>query len=238
MLDPELPTRHILLLGNSSKDQEILNQLGRYCHPLPRWVADDSQVFAALADQDWTLFLIHLDPPPPAAFGLAARISHEAARTGRPLPTRIGLSSLDTSAWSSLRISSGLDSLITIPCQAHLWGSWLAGPVAFDPDELIDRMMGNEILAKRVVEVFLEDAPRQLIALHDALVAQDPERSSRIAHSIRGAAASAGGDALVSLAQGIERASLEGQFEEVMRMLPVLEDRFTRLRPVLERFCR
>jgi HPt (histidine-containing phosphotransfer) domain-containing protein len=108
----------------------------------------------------------------------------------------------------------------------------------FDAEDLIDRMMGNEELARRIVGVFLEDVPLQLLALQQALATHDATASSRIAHSIRGAASNAGGESLVELARGIEQASNEGQFDQVSELVPQLEDRFVQLKPLLEEFCR
>jgi HPt (histidine-containing phosphotransfer) domain-containing protein len=233
-----LTLRPILFVGKSELDHGILDQLNSYCQPDPHWVEAAPQAIAAIHEQDWSLCLIQLDPDPHAALVSAATITKATAKSGRASPPCIGITATLASNLDPLRSASGLDAILSLPCETQIWASWLADPVAFDPDELIDRMMGNEILAKRVVGVFLEDAPRQLMALHDALIRQDPESGSRIAHSLRGAASNAGGDALVSLAKGIENASGEGHFEEVERMLPKLEERFARLRPVLERFCR
>ena len=107
----------------------------------------------------------------------------------------------------------------------------------FDAEDLIDRMMGNEALAKQIVGIFLEDVPRQLLALSEALGAEDSQKTGRIAHSIRGAAANAGGGALVALSRAIEEASGEGKLSEVRPLLVDLETRFSELRPELEKFC-
>ncbi len=238
MPNSTLALRPVLFVGKSSFDHGILDQLNAYCQPDPHWVVGVPQALAALVDKHWSLCLIHLDPDPHAALAAASIIARNSATSARPTPPCIGTTASGGNTMDPLRSASGLDAIISLPCETQIWASWLSDPVSFDPDDLIDRMMGNEILAKRVVGVFLEDAPRQLMALHDALIRHDNESGSRIAHSLWGAAANAGGDALVSLAKGIENASSVGHFEEVEQMLPKLEERFARLRPVLERFCR
>ncbi len=238
MPNSNLALRPVLFVGKSNFDHGILDQLNAYCQPDPRWVEGAPQALSALGEQDWSLCLIHLDPDPHAALAAASVIVKNSAILARLTPPCIGTTTSGGKTMDPLRSAVGLDAIISLPCDTQIWASWLLDPVSFDSDDLIDRMMGNEILAKRVVGVFLEDAPRQLMALHDALIRQDNASGSRIAHSLRGAAANAGGDALVSLAKGIENASSVGNFEEVEQMLPKLEEQFARLRPVLERFCR
>ncbi len=228
----------VLFVGKSSFDDPILKQLKLHCQPDPQWVDDASQATAALSEQDWSLCLIHLDPDPQTSLASASRIAKTLLVSRNSTCPCIGITALGAETMDLLRSASGLDAIISLPCESQIWASWLSEPVSFDQEDLIDRMMGNEILARRVVGVFLEDAPKQLMALHDALIRQDNETGSRVAHSLRGAASNAGGDALVSLARGIENASSTGHFDEVERMLPKLEERFARLRPVLERFCR
>lgn len=238
MSNTALAPRSVLFVGRSALDQGILDQLCSYCQPDPHWVDAAPQAISALGDQAWNLCLIHLDPDPQAGFAAASLIIRNLTASGKPTPPCIGISSSGAGAMAGLSTTSGLDAILSFPCQADVWAQWFSDPVDFDSESLIERMMGNELLAKRVVGVFLEDAPRQLMDLHDALRRQDNESSSRIAHSLRGAASNVGGDSLASLSKGIEHASSLGQFAEVERMLPRLEEQFSRLRPVLERFCR
>ena len=228
----------VLFVGKSNLDDSILEQLKLHCQPLSSWVDGTPQAIAALGEQAWSLCLIHLDPDLQTRLGSASIIARNLQASGRPTFPCVGITASGVESTDILRSASGLDAILHFPCESQVWASWLSEPVFFDPEDLIDRMMGNEILAKRVVGVFLEDAPRQMMALHDALIRHDNESGSRVAHSLRGAASNAGGDALVSLARSIETATSQGQFDEVERMLPRLEERFARLRPVLERFCR
>lgn len=192
----------------------------------------------ALMARVWDLILFDLDSDPQSVADTAASLdglTGEAVEGGRP---RIGLCSR---GWPTP--SQGLDKIIDPAAGPLDWPLLLgqrpadASPdPSFDADDLIDRMMGNEVLAKRLVGVFLEDAPRQLLALSEALSREDSTSSSRIAHSIRGAASNAGGEALVELAKTIEHDCKSGNLQQARKMVPQLEDRFARLRPKLEEF--
>ncbi len=95
----------------------------------------------------------------------------------------------------------------------------------------------GENLAKRVIQVFLEDTPQQLLALAESVGRQDVEKSTRIAHLIRGSAANIGGSSLIGLTQEIESAGMEGDLGPAKRLLPELERRFANLAPLLKEFC-
>jgi len=80
---------------------------------------------------------------------------------------------------------------------------------------------------------FLEDAPRQVAALHRALAGQDTQLARRHAHTLKGAAATVGAEALRSVAARLETAAaaddlqaagaLEGELDvELARLCELL----------------
>jgi CheY-like chemotaxis protein len=158
-------------------------------------------------------------------------------------------------------LSAGMDDYLAKPIQAaalkSLIGRWLgnalgnaqetAQPAAasstvspasasFDVDDLIDRLMGNENLARRAAARFLEETPRQLLALSAALGAQDAESAHRHAHSIKGAAANVSAAPVRDLAAELEQLGHEARLDDAARLLPTLSSAFDALRPAIERF--
>ncbi|MBS1825938.1 MAG: response regulator [Acidobacteria bacterium] len=109
-------------------------------------------------------------------------------------------------------------------------------PPAFDSEGLLDRLMGNEVLARRVVSRFLSDVPQQLAALSAALDQADPQAARLAAHTIKGAAANVGGEDMRELASRMEQSNASGDLTAALGMLPSLEHRFEHLKPELERF--
>jgi two-component system sensor histidine kinase/response regulator len=112
-----------------------------------------------------------------------------------------------------------------------------AAPTGFDEVDLIERMMGNENLARRVAGRFLEDMPRQLMALSQALGAADAESARRIAHSIKGAAANISVTHVHDLAGRLEDLGSEGRLDDASQLLPQLTSTFDSVIPVMRRFC-
>ncbi|OGR39728.1 MAG: hypothetical protein A2051_05135 [Desulfovibrionales bacterium GWA2_65_9] len=69
-----------------------------------------------------------------------------------------------------------------------------------------------EFLAK-LFEVFLEDEPRRITALGDAVCRADLEMVRYLAHSIKGAAATLGMERLCDASRELEHAAKDGQAE-------------------------
>ena len=105
----------------------------------------------------------------------------------------------------------------------------------YDRDGFLDRLMGDEEMAQTVVEVFLDDIPKRIESLKRSLEAGDAETVKRIAHSIEGAAANIGGEALRELAGEIEKACEDGHFESVNERCPELEHQFNRLKEAIQK---
>jgi HPt (histidine-containing phosphotransfer) domain-containing protein len=106
----------------------------------------------------------------------------------------------------------------------------------FDPEELVDRLMGNESLARRVAGAFIDTMPQQLAALAEAIRNADSPAARMAAHSIKGAAANVGGTAVRDAAQELEKLGADGEFETAARVLPELTASFQTLEPVLRQF--
>jgi PAS domain S-box-containing protein len=103
----------------------------------------------------------------------------------------------------------------------------------YDRDGFLERLMGDEELAGIVIEAFLDDIPKQIEAFKASLKACDNETIERIAHSIKGAAANIGGEALRILAADIEQACKKGNIEFAHNRCLELEQQFNRLKEAL-----
>jgi CheY-like chemotaxis protein/HPt (histidine-containing phosphotransfer) domain-containing protein len=105
----------------------------------------------------------------------------------------------------------------------------------YDREGFLDRLMGDSQTAQAVIEVFLDDIPKQIESLKLSLEANDEKTFERIAHSIKGAAANIGGEALCELAAEIEKACKDGRFDAVAGRCPELEHQFGRLKEAMQK---
>jgi two-component system sensor histidine kinase/response regulator len=83
---------------------------------------------------------------------------------------------------------------------------------------------------------FLGDIPKQIEILKSFLEAGDAARVERQAHSIKGASANVGGEALRAVAFELEQAGKTGNLEAVRARLPELERQFARLKEAMSEF--
>ncbi|MBI4763225.1 MAG: response regulator [Deltaproteobacteria bacterium] len=104
----------------------------------------------------------------------------------------------------------------------------------FDKAEMMTRLMDDEELARTVVEGFLDDIPRQIEVLKGYLKKGDVASAERQAHSIKGASANVGGEALRAVAFGMEKAGKTGDLESITARLPELETQFAQLKAAME----
>ena len=79
----------------------------------------------------------------------------------------------------------------------------------FDRDGLLHRLMGDEDLAKEIIDDYLKQIPLNFNAVKEALNKQDVLLIKREAHMIKGASGNVGALALQKIAEQIEIASEE-----------------------------
>ncbi len=122
------------------------------------------------------------------------------------------------------------------PASVIAAGAGGAGAPVFDSAGMMARLMDDAELASTVMHGFLEDAPRLIEALRSCLAAGDVPGALRQAHTIKGASAAVGGDAMRAVAMEMEKAAVAGDDEAVAARLPDLESAFGRLREAMGDF--
>jgi PAS domain S-box-containing protein len=110
------------------------------------------------------------------------------------------------------------------------------GAAVFDRAGLLARLMGDEDLARTVANGFLDDIPRQIEALRSYLDTGDAVKVARQAHTIKGASANIGGEALRAAALKMETVARAGDLEAAAAGLPGLESQYARLGEALAGF--
>jgi HPt (histidine-containing phosphotransfer) domain-containing protein len=106
----------------------------------------------------------------------------------------------------------------------------------FDKADMMARLMDDEDLARTVAEGFLGDIPRQIEVLKGYLVAGDAASAERQAHSIKGASANVGGQALRAVAFEMEKAGKAGDLESIRARMAELETQFAQLKEAMDEF--
>ncbi len=103
----------------------------------------------------------------------------------------------------------------------------------FDKADLFNRLMGDEDLAKEVIELFLDDLPPKLIAIKEAFIKSDAPQLRRLAHTVKGAAANIGAGAFRDFASLMEQAGEAEDLDKAASLLPQIDEQFKRLKNAL-----
>jgi HPt (histidine-containing phosphotransfer) domain-containing protein len=161
--------------------------------------------------------------------GLVAAVEHDV--TGRRAEE-------DAQRFLAAIVESSEDPIVACtPALPGTSASAEAAPV-FDREGFVERLMGDEDLAQRIIRGFVGDMPRQIALLAQAVNNLDSKAVRLVAHSIKGAAASVGGLEIREMAWKLEQTGRAGDFAAATAVLPELSASFERARPAMERFCR
>jgi CheY-like chemotaxis protein len=103
-------------------------------------------------------------------------------------------------------------------------------PYLWDRAGMMARLDHDISLARMVIDTFVKDIPLQIVTLRGYLEAGDGLRAERQAHTIRGASANVGGEALGAAALEIQKAAAAGDMDTAKERMAELEGQFERLR--------
>ncbi len=109
------------------------------------------------------------------------------------------------------------------------------GVATFDQAGLMDRLDGDHELAGIVLNTFFEHIPGTIARLEESLAKADPAEAVLHAHTIKGAAANAGGAALSETARKIEMEGRKGNMTSAASLMPEVLERFEHFRSAAEK---
>jgi len=108
-------------------------------------------------------------------------------------------------------------------------GEWAELP-AYDENVLLGLLDGDREAAAEIVAGFLGDAPLQVAALREAMAADDAALVRRQAHTLKGASANVGAEALRAAANAVEAAAAAESLERASEAAERLDAELERLR--------
>jgi CheY-like chemotaxis protein len=101
-------------------------------------------------------------------------------------------------------------------------------PFGFSPD-LIANAADDDTLLREIVDLFIEDCPRSLDRLRQALAAADSSAAGKAAHALKGSVANFDAEEAVRLAQDIEALAAAGDIPAAVELFVGLERQLGRL---------
>jgi HPt (histidine-containing phosphotransfer) domain-containing protein len=107
--------------------------------------------------------------------------------------------------------------------------SGAAQPPVWDREGLLSRLMGDTDLAKKVMQIFLEQTPGQILDIKNALETDDLQCVELLSHSIKGACANIGAARLQAVALQMETQAHSGDAAHLTSQVDTLQDEFDQL---------
>ncbi len=99
------------------------------------------------------------------------------------------------------------------------------GTSIFNYDDMMERLQDKNLVQK-VTDIFIDDIPKQINALKQAVLAQDYKNAELLVHGIKGAAANVSTECIRNTASKIELAARAADLATMSSLLPELENQF------------
>ena len=109
----------------------------------------------------------------------------------------------------------------------------IVDPPIWDKQEMLERLMDDEVQVTMLLECFLSDIPQQIQALKAFLEDGDALGTERQAHTIKGLAANFGGKKLAAVAFEMEKLARNQNLTCVGAFVNDLETQFERLKEAI-----
>jgi HPt (histidine-containing phosphotransfer) domain-containing protein len=93
--------------------------------------------------------------------------------------------------------------------------------------------MGDEEFMGELIDIYLEDMPRQLQALRAAVQNHDAAAAAATAHRLKGASGNMGADSLSALCNDVEVSSRDNKLDQLPNLMEAIGTESTRVREFL-----
>jgi CheY-like chemotaxis protein/HPt (histidine-containing phosphotransfer) domain-containing protein len=242
MLPSEVPERRlrILLAEDNAVNQRLAaSLLERRGHKVTI-AANGREALTALEGQPFDVVLMDVQMPEMGGFEATAAIrALEAERKAPRLPI-IAMTAHAMKGDRERCLAAGMNEYLTKPLDPRqlcalveqMAGSAASGHSGGElisvPTEVLARVGGDRELLAEISRLFVDDAPRHLSKIREALSARDGEALRRAAHGLKGAAANFDAVGVVRAARALEDMGRTGEFdahEAAWKTLSVETDR-------------
>jgi len=106
----------------------------------------------------------------------------------------------------------------------------------WDQYELLGRVAGKEELLFKLIHLFLAQIPDTLLALKEAIHANEPHKAAETAHNLKGSAGNLSARTLMNLAKELEAASHEHDFDKMTMLWPTILEHSEQLQALLKTY--
>jgi CheY-like chemotaxis protein len=242
---PPLPRGlHILLAEDNVVNQKLaLRLLQKQGHHVAV-VGTGGEALAAASAGRFDLVLMDIEMPGMSGLEATAALRAREQGTGRHLPV-VAMTAHAMKGDRERFLAAGMDGYVAKPIQpadlsaaiaAVLPGRAEAAPPAgavVDARTALERAGGDPQILQEVVQLFLDDSPRLLGELREAVAASDAARLRRVAHTLKGSIGIFGPSPAADLAARLEAMGRAGSTAGGAATVEELAAAIERLTPTL-----
>jgi CheY-like chemotaxis protein/HPt (histidine-containing phosphotransfer) domain-containing protein len=244
LLQGEAPPITVLVAEDDQVHRELVAHLLRSRGHHVVTARNGREALIELARHPVQIVLVDLQMPEMDGFQLAAAIRTWETDHGGHLPL-VAMTASEMSSELERCHAAGMDEALIKPIgREHLFQmveslATDAGPSVLPPPELAGRAaflegLGNDAsLARRLVDVFLENSGRLVDEIGRAITRRDGERLRRAAHALKGSVSSFPAGAARDTAARMERIGFDADFDAAHDVFPLLQKEIDRLRELL-----
>jgi PAS domain S-box-containing protein len=232
---PGPPLRVLVAEDNEYNQRLVLRLLEKHGHAA-ELVADGHAALAALARGGFDVALLDLQMPGMDGLQVIAEWRRREAGTGRRLPV-VAVTAHSMTGDRERCLRAGMDGYLSKPIRAAELYAELArvvpaAPAPLDRPTILAACGGDQELLDEMVALFLDRGPAALDDVRSAVAAGDAPRAARLAHSLRGMAATFS-TAAADAATAVEKAADAGDMAAAGAACADLAAALDRLRPHL-----
>lgn len=218
-------------------------------------VSTGAKAVEALGDVPYAAVLMDCQMPVMDGFEATTTIRHHEKHTGVHTPI-IALTAHAIKGDRERCLAAGMDDYISKPITSDVLretlAKWVtheapAGPVQSRPDiaapplevppfdlaKALERVDGNRAILAEMAALFLEDCPRRMSEIRDAIQRQDAALLASAAHTLKGAAGNFSATLTVDVTRKLEQIGQRGDLSQASALLGELEAALAQLTPTL-----
>ena len=233
----------ILIVEDNETNQQValgvLQLLGFSADVAP----NGNEALKALAARDYDLVLMDVHMPKMDGYEATRVIRNPQSVVKNHQIPIIAMTANALAGDREKCLKAGMNDYLAKPIEVkrvkNSLGKWLPHPPAveiFEPQSLLMRVQGDHEIARRIVEVFLKDAPARIEELRGHLSSGDITNAEITAHAIKGAAAGISGSQMRALAEKMEQLAHAGDREGVTSLLTALQTSLGQLQEQIEKW--
>jgi len=194
--------RILVAEDNPVNQKAVVGMLKKMGH-LSKVAANGQEVLTMLSEENFDLLLMDIQMPLMDGITTSRKIREREERSGSRIPI-IAMTAHATKDYQQRCLESGMDGYLSKPANSQQLAAAIAHlisrsgvtlpkssvssstPTAWDVEKVRARLGGDESLLDEIIDLFLEENPKQLKSLKQAVTEADSEMVERIAHTLKG----------------------------------------------------